>query len=75
MSRKSYPTDLSDGEWQLIEPLLPAFKTTDRPRQVDLREITDAIFTSSTRDALGVGAGVTFQLGRQYTSISASGND
>ncbi|MCD6289751.1 MAG: IS5/IS1182 family transposase, partial [Anaerolineae bacterium] len=31
--RKPYPTDLSDAEWQIIEPLLPKPKTRrGRPR-------------------------------------------
>lgn len=33
----SYPSDLTDAEWQLLEPLLPAPKATGRPRKWDLR--------------------------------------
>lgn len=47
MSRKSYPTDLSDQKWQLIEPLLPPAKSETsrgRKRTVKLREIVNAIF-------------------------------
>lgn len=43
MSRKAYPTDLSETEWLLIEPLLPAVSRLGRPRSVDLREIINAI--------------------------------
>ena len=28
--RKRYPSDLSDGEWRLLEPLLPSSKTGTR---------------------------------------------
>lgn len=46
--RKPYPTDLSDKQWKLISPLLPKPKsnkqTGGRPREVDLREILNAIF-------------------------------
>ena len=42
--RKPYPTDLSDAEWNHIEPHLPAPKGFGRPRIHDLREILDAIF-------------------------------
>src|SRR5215217_1924243 len=42
--RKTYPTDLSDAEWNYIEPHLPAPKGLGRPRTHDLREITDAVF-------------------------------
>lgn len=46
MSRKPYPTDLSDVEWLILEPLLLAVLSPSnrgRPRQVDLREIVNAI--------------------------------
>ncbi len=42
--RKSYPNDLGDAEWQLIEPLLPAESAIGHPRDVQLREIVNAIF-------------------------------
>lgn len=42
--RKAYPTDLSDAEWAIIEPLLPPPKPTGHPRTVDLREVLNGIF-------------------------------
>src|ERR671935_2385573 len=42
--RKAYATDLTDAEWQKIEPLLPAAKTGGRPRVHPVREILNAIF-------------------------------
>src|SRR5918996_1334450 len=42
--RKPYPTDLSDAEWNYIEPHLPAPKEHGRPRIHDLREILNAVF-------------------------------
>ena len=42
--RKTYPTDLSDGEWSYIEPHLPAPRASGRPRVHTLREILNAIF-------------------------------
>jgi putative transposase len=42
--RKPYPTDLSDVEWNYIEPHLPAPKGHGRPRTHDLREIVNAVF-------------------------------
>lgn len=42
--RKAYTTDLSDAEWELIEPHLPVPKAPGRPRLHPLREILDAIF-------------------------------
>jgi putative transposase len=44
MNRKSYPTDLKDAEWAILQPLLPAPKPGGRPRTVDLREVLNAIF-------------------------------
>jgi len=43
MSRKPYPTDLTDGQWAEVGPLLPAAKPGGRPRAVDLREVLNAI--------------------------------
>ena len=42
--RHPYPTDLSDVEWQRIQPYLPAPKSGGRPRVHTLREILNAIF-------------------------------
>lgn len=41
-----YPSDLTDEEWQLLEPLIEEADpyTTGRPRTTDLREIINAIF-------------------------------
>jgi putative transposase len=41
--RKSYPSDLSDDQWAVIEPLIPV-PTTGRPRINDMREVLNAIF-------------------------------
>jgi len=40
---KRYPTDLTDEEWARIEPLLPTPGRTGRRREVDLREVLNAI--------------------------------
>ena len=39
-----YPSDLSDEQWAIIEPLLPAPKPGGRPRSVDLRLVLNTIF-------------------------------
>jgi putative transposase len=44
MSKKRYPTDLTDKEWALLEPLLPPAKTGGRNRSIETREIANAIF-------------------------------
>ncbi len=38
MPRKSYPTDLTDKQWNILEQLIPASKTGGRPRAVDMRD-------------------------------------
>jgi putative transposase len=43
MDRRRYPSDLSDAEWTLLAPLLPAAKPGGRPRSVDLRAVVNAI--------------------------------
>jgi len=43
--RKAYPTDLTDAQWALIAPLVQQPKgKPGRPRQVDTREVVNAIF-------------------------------
>ena len=42
--RTPYPSDLSDEQWALLEPLLPAPVKAGAPRKTDLREVVDAIF-------------------------------
>ena len=43
MGRRRYPSDLTDAEWALLAPLLPAAQPGGRPRSVDLREVVDAL--------------------------------
>jgi putative transposase len=43
MTRKAYPTDLSDEEWNIIEPYVPRPKSGGRPAQHERREILNAI--------------------------------
>lgn len=44
MDRSSYPTDLSDAQWQRIEPQLPPARHYGRHRKHEMREVLDAIF-------------------------------
>jgi putative transposase len=41
--RKRYKTDLTDGQWELVKPLLPDARPGGRPRKVDLREVVNTI--------------------------------
>lgn len=44
MERKPYPSDLSDAQWALLKPLIPAARPGGRPRQTDVREVLNALF-------------------------------
>ena len=41
--RKAYPSDLTDEQWAIIEPLIPVHRV-GRPWEVDMREVLNAIF-------------------------------
>ena len=43
LTRKAYPTDLSDAEWRKMEPLVPAPKEGGRPTTYPRREIVNGI--------------------------------
>jgi putative transposase len=43
MARKLYPSDLTDGQWELIEELIPPAKPGGRPRTTSMREVINAI--------------------------------
>ena len=43
MKRKSYPSDLSEREWRLLEPLLPRPKPGGRPIKYARREVVNGI--------------------------------
>lgn len=38
-----YPSDLTDAQWALLQPRLPAARPGGRPRGTDLRHVVDAI--------------------------------
>src|SRR5215211_4894831 len=41
--RQPYPTDLTDEQWALLEPLTPPAKPGGAPRTVDLREVINTL--------------------------------
>jgi putative transposase len=43
MARKPYPTDVTDHQWWLVEPMMPQPKPGGRPRSVDLREVLNGL--------------------------------
>ncbi len=43
MSRRSYLSDLTDAQWEVLAPLLPPANPRGHPRTVDLREVINGI--------------------------------
>jgi putative transposase len=43
MSRKPYPSDLTNAQWKRIARLIPAVKPGGRPRKYDMREVVNAL--------------------------------
>ena len=43
-SGTAFPSDLTDAQWQCLEPLIPAAKSGGRPRKTDMRAAMNAIF-------------------------------
>jgi len=41
---QAFPSDLTDRQWQLIEPILPKARSGGRPRSTSLRQVVNAIF-------------------------------
>ena len=40
---RRYPSDMTDGEWVRLEPLIPPAKPGGRPRETNMREAVNAI--------------------------------
>jgi putative transposase len=43
MTRTSYPSDLTDEQWHVIQPLIPPALPGGRSRSVDIREVFNGI--------------------------------
>jgi transposase len=41
--RRTYPTDLTHGQWTVLAPMIPDAAPGGRPRKADKREIVEAI--------------------------------
>lgn len=44
MEGKKYPSDVSDKEWVILEPLIPLPKFGGHPRTVNIRHVINGIF-------------------------------
>jgi putative transposase len=43
MTRKPYPSDLTDAQWAILAPLIPPARPGGAPRRVEMREVLNAI--------------------------------
>ena len=46
--RQQYPSDLTDEQWAIVEPIIPPAEQSPRggrPRQVDRREVLNTVFS------------------------------
>jgi len=43
MTRRAYPTDLTDAQWAIVEPYIPAPQPGGRPAKHPRREIVNAM--------------------------------
>jgi hypothetical protein len=43
-SSRGYPSDLTEQEWAILEPLIPPAKEGGHPRTTDMREVLNALF-------------------------------
>ncbi len=44
MRTQTYPSDVTDEQWEVMVPVLARNGVWGRPREVDLREVVNAIF-------------------------------
>src|SRR6476619_6647608 len=49
-SKLRYPSDLTDAEWGLVEPLIPPGKTGGGKRTVNIREVVNGLMSASQSD-------------------------
>jgi transposase len=45
LSSRRYPSDLTDQQWAILEPLIPPAKEGGRPRTTDMRDVLNALFS------------------------------
>ena len=72
-ARLAYATDLTDAEWQLLAPLIPAPKPGGRPPCMTAASWSTPWPTGSGRAAPGGCCPTTYRPGRPSTTTSAAG--
>jgi putative transposase len=72
--RKPYPTDLTDKEWALLAPYVPAAKPGGRPETYPTREILNGILSLLRGGCAWRLLPHDFPPGRSSTSIFGAGS-
>jgi transposase len=72
-ARRAYATDLTDAEWQLLAPLIPAPKPGGRPPLHDRRELVNAMAYWLRAGCAWRLLPTTYRPGRPSTTTSAAG--
>ena len=71
--RRAYPSDLTDAQWRIIEPLLPPAKAGGRPRTANLQEWSTPYSTSAVAAVAGECCPMSFLHGVRFTTMRAVG--
>ena len=69
-----YPSDMTDEEWALVEPLLPRRPMRGNYPWTPKRDVINAIFMSIVADVLGECSRKSIRLGKPSTAILLDGN-
>ena len=73
-SKLRYPSDLTDNEWRLVEPLIPPGKRGGDKRTVVMREVVNGLmYTCSPPDASGARSRKTCRRKVRFMTTSISG--
>ena len=71
--RLRYPSDLTDEEWKLVEPLIPPAKHGGDKRTVDIREVVNALMYVLSTGCQWRAIPRTCRRARRCMAISISG--
>lgn len=74
MTRKPYPSDLKDAEWAVLKPLLPPNKPIGSPREVELREVVNALMYVADNGIKWLRCPMIFWYGRRCMGTSGTGH-
>ena len=73
MEGKRYPSDMTDEEWAILEPLIPDSRSGGRPRFANMHEVMNSIFYVLREAFPGVSCPRSSHLGRRCITTFASG--